>query len=97
MRNKEESNNGISIEYLKKPKEFSANPLIPVIEGLMSNELSGDGWRKHTLESLKTFIDVKVNEAGIKDNDRHLLLLRKKLTKCASIKDILLVLEEQLF
>jgi hypothetical protein len=73
------------------------NPLVPVIESILSSELSGNGWRGYTKEKLEILIRDRANIFGINPESRHLRVLVRKLSKCDTIEKCLLKIEEVLF
>lgn len=90
----QKKSSGYFIETLKKKKEVGLTTFNSLVEYLISVELSGEKWRKFTINQLILLIDEKSIERGIPKNDRHLILLKRKLTKCDSIEKGLLILGE---
>jgi hypothetical protein len=81
----------------KEEKPHPANPLLPIVENLMSTALSGHKWKAILPEELMMLLRKRMMDGGIRETERHWLILKKKLTKCDTMEACLMVLEEVLF
>lgn len=92
-----ENNNGMHIEILKPDKPVEANPMVSIVENLLSTTLSGHAWKKFTPSNIIELIDTAAKEKGIQESEKHYLLLKRKLTKCTNIEKCLEALSKSLF
>jgi hypothetical protein len=90
-------NNGMQIEFLKAPVEEPINPLVPIIETLMSNVLGGSMWRKYSVADVQSHITSLMAIHSIPKTDKHYILLERKLNRCTNMEQCLTILEEVLF
>jgi hypothetical protein len=95
--NKEQETAGMHIEVLRPEKIMVVNPLMPIIETLMSTVLSGHNWKQYTVDGVWTLVRTMMKEKGIPASERHYLMLKRKMAKCTSMEACLTILGEMLF
>lgn len=83
-------NSGMHTEYLHPPDQNEVSPMTRVIEDLFQHELSGHNWKKLSLDELNDLIADKVKIHNIASNDRHFILLKRRLKECKSVEEFIL-------
>ena len=88
---------GMHIEKLKPTKPIVINPLLPIVEELMSTYLNGHNWKQYTVTEIRMKIKELLLEKEIPLTERHYISLDKKLQKVDSTEKCLSILEKVLF
>lgn len=86
-----------NMEKLGLGEHEPVNPLISIIENLFSNEFHESSWHKYTLDQAIELLKSKVKEKNIKATERHYQSLKRKMKRCKTMPDLLILLTETLF
>lgn len=73
------------------------DPLIPIIESLFSGAFHESSWHKYTLEEAIELFKSQVKAKGIKSTEKHYQSLKRKMKKCKTTVDFLMMLNEAMF
>ncbi len=86
-----------NMEKLGLGEHEPINPLIPIIENLFSEEFHESNWHKYTLDQAIELFKSKVKEKEIKATERHYQSIKRKMKRCKTTVDFLMLLNETLF
>lgn len=87
---------GMHIETLKPEQQQSPDPVNPIIEHFFSTSLSGSNWRKIDKDSFVKDFEDKLIESRIPLNDKHYIMLKRKLGKCMTMEEVVYALSNHL-
>jgi hypothetical protein len=91
------SNGSFNMEKLGLGEHEPINPLVPIIENLFSHEFHESSWHKYTLDQAIELFKSKAKEKEIKATERHYQSFKRKMKRCKTTVDFLMLLNETLF